>query len=111
MIKPTIVIKIDNHLDNQILIEILAGIEEESVLAEVVTEKSFKPAHLLAQEAAEASQLEVGIGICKSQAVLTTHKIRGKALLHTNTDYRTLGQNAARYVKGNSFTQMIGGEL
>ena len=55
MIKPTIVIKIDNHLDNQILIEILAGIEEESVLAEVVTEKSFKPAHLLAQEAAEAS--------------------------------------------------------
>ena len=109
MIKPTIVIKIDNHLDNQILIEILAGIEEESVLAEVVTEKSFKPAHLLAQEAAEASQLEVGI--CKSQAVLTTHKLRGKALLHTNTDYRTLGQNAARYVKGNSFTQMIGGEL
>ena len=53
----------------------------------------------------------MGIGICKSQAVLTTHKLRGKALFHTNTDYRTLGQNAASYVKGNSFTQMLAGEL
>ena len=38
MIKPTIVIKIDNHLDNQILKEFLDGIEDESVLAEVVNE-------------------------------------------------------------------------
>lgn len=107
MIRPTIVIKVyeDKEEINKedIAKEVLAGIEEEGVLYQVASTSVYKEAAILAQEAAEQSQLEVGIGICKKEVVLTVHKLRGKALLKTKSAYRELGQNAARYVKGNSF--------
>ena len=110
MIKPTIIIQISQSTQ-EVRDEIVAGIEEEGVLYEVVYEKTLQSACMLAQVAAQMSQLEVGIGIYGKEAILTTHKLSGQPLLHTNSEYRALGQNAARYVKGNSFTQMIGGEL
>lgn len=110
MIKPTIIIQI-SQTRPEVRDEILAGIEEEGVLCEVIDEKAPQSASVLAQAAAKMSQLEVGIGVSDQEAILTTHKLKGQALLTTYSDYRALGQNAARYVKGNSFTQMIGGEL
>lgn len=107
MIRPTIVIKVYENKEEinkeEIVKEVLAGIEEEGVLYQVIPTPIYKAGTILAQEAAEESQLEVGIGICKKEVVLTVHKLRGKALLETKSAYRELGQNAARYVKGNSF--------
>ena len=102
MIRPTIVIKVYEDKEH-VTKEVLAGIEEEGVLYQVIPTKSYKEVTTLAKEAAEVSQLEVGIGICRQEVVLTVHKLKGKSLLETKSDYRELGQNAARYVKGNSF--------
>lgn len=102
MIRPTIIIKAYEGKAG-IIKEVLAGIEEEGVLYKITSTKSRKSAAILAKEAAEESQLEVGIGIYEDQVVLTIHKLNGKALLETEVEYRKLGQNAARYVKGNSF--------
>lgn len=102
MIRPEIVIKVYEDKED-VTQEVLAGIEEEGVLYHVVPTSIYKEGTILAKEAAEESQLEVGIGICKREVVLTVHKLRGKVLLETKSDYRELGQNAARYVKGNSF--------
>lgn len=110
MIKPMIVISV-YKCEKTVLDELLAGIEEEGVLYEVRESQVRQEAMVLAREAAEISQLEVGIGVREDRAYLTISKLAGKPLLQTQTSYRELGQNAARYVKGNSFTQMIGGEL
>ncbi|MGL5675152.1 MAG: glycerol dehydratase reactivase beta/small subunit family protein [Cellulosilyticaceae bacterium] len=110
MIRPTIVIKVWN-VKKEIISEVLAGIEEEGVLSEVIEASVTSRAQEVAEEAARLSQLEVGIGIAEEEAILTIHKLKGTSLLRTQADYRMLGQNAARYVKGNSFTHMIGGEL
>ncbi|MEG0013830.1 MAG: glycerol dehydratase reactivase beta/small subunit family protein [Cellulosilyticaceae bacterium] len=102
MIRPEIVIKVYEDKED-VTQEVLAGIEEEGILYHVIPTNIHKEGVILAKEAAEESQLEVGIGICNEEVVLTVHKLRGKALLETKTQYRELGQNAARYVKGNSF--------
>lgn len=110
MIRPTIVIKVKQY-NQQVLDEVLAGIEEEGVLCEVIHTEIHHSPQILAKAAAEMSQLEVGIGIVDQEVYLTIHKLDGAPLLTTQVSYREIGHNAARYVKGNSFTQMIGGEL
>lgn len=113
MIKPTIVIQSDKDRNQEeVLSEILAGIEEEGVLYEVVykndyykekQEEIYSLATRLAKAAAESSQLEVGIGVYNKVALLTVHKLGGIPLLQTESEYRQMGHNAARYVKGMSF--------
>lgn len=113
MIKPTIVIQSDkDRSQEEVISEILAGIEEEGVLYEVIykngfykeeQEEVYSLATRLAKAAAESSQLEIGIGVYNKVALLTVHKLGGIPLLETESEYRQLGQNAARYVKGMSF--------
>lgn len=110
MIRPEIIVRIYQG-PQEILSEILAGIEEEGVLYQVIEDPVAQPARVLAEVSAQMSQLEVGIGIYKREVCLAIHALRGAPLLETQSAYRELGQNAARYVKGNRFTHMLGGEL
>ncbi len=99
MVKPEIIIEAYDA-DTHALKEILAGIEEEGVLCKVIYEETPKPEDVLGRTAAGRSQLEVGIGISRRKAVLYIKKMRDMPLLETESDFRSLGQNAARYVKG-----------
>ena len=106
--KPTIIIYTRNA-DESLLREVCAGIEEESVLFELVP-MSTGEAGRLSAEAAEASMLGAGIGICGREISL---HIRGMNV-HTGTDEKTslfhyhapdaetarnLGASSARVIK------------
>lgn len=108
MIRPEIIIQVHQG-EADVVSEILAGIEEEGVLCQVVEIPDARSVAQLATEGAQMSQLEVGIGVCKKEAFLTVAGLKGDVLFQTQCAYRQLGQNAARYVKGNRFTQMVGG--
>lgn len=110
MIRPEIIVRVYQSQE-KIISEVLAGIEEEGVLYQVMVDSSAHSASTLAALSAQMSQLEVGIGIFEREVCLTVHALRGEPLFKTYAAYRELGQNAARYVKGNRFTHMLGGEL
>ncbi|MDF2595218.1 MAG: hypothetical protein K0R69_1559 [Clostridia bacterium] len=105
MIRPEIIIKAYNP-DGVVLKEVLAGIEEEGVLYKVIHEESSDSAASLGQIASEMSQIEVGIGIHQNETTLYTKKIKNAPLFTTTLYYRQLGQNAARYVKGNPLIEI-----
>ena len=100
--KPSIIIKTYNP-DPKALREILAGIEEEGMLYSLGYENNNFDYYKLAKDAAVSSHVQVGIGINGKKAALCTHKTRDIILFDTDTDYRLIGQNGARYVKGNPF--------
>lgn len=100
MVRPEIIIKA-SHPDPDALKEICAGIEEEGVLYSVIHEQSSESEMILGSMASYMSQLEVGIGIRAQSVALYIKKIKHQPLFTTTTQYRSLGQNAARYVKGN----------
>ncbi|MGL4737035.1 MAG: glycerol dehydratase reactivase beta/small subunit family protein [Cellulosilyticaceae bacterium] len=110
MIRPEIIIQVYQG-KQEIVDEVLAGIEEEGVLYHVREVLDAQSAAVLAVEGAQMSQLEVGIGINQEEVFLTVQGLQGERLLQAQCAYRQLGQNAARYVKGNSFTQMVGGAV
>lgn len=101
-IKPTIMIKAHNP-NPKALKEILAGIEEEGMLYTLTEEQSQMSSHTLAREAANMSQLQVGIGLNDQTAALCVHKVMDILLFDTSVDFRLIGQNASKYVKGNPF--------
>jgi hypothetical protein len=95
-----------NKYGESFIKEVLAGIEEEGVLCEVMI-TSEESAENLAFEAASASILEVGIGIDKELVCVTLAKLpAGESLLKYRTEekqnLRLSGSNAARIVKGTS---------
>lgn len=100
--KPSIIIKTYDP-DPTALKEILAGIEEEGILYTLVEEARNLDCHRLAKESANLSKLQVGIGLNKDLAALYVYKTRDILLSDTDTNYRLIGQNGSRYVKGNPF--------
>lgn len=102
-IKPTIIIKTYNP-NPQALKEILAGIEEEGMLYTLLDEYIQRDSSILAREAANMSQVQVGIGLNDTTATLCVHKLIDILLFDTNTEFRMIGQNGSRYIKGNPFT-------
>lgn len=83
--------------------EILAGIEEEQVLAEIY-EKRAENLEELTIEAARESVIGVGIGVIGNQAALGCQSHRQTTVIYTSQEeMRRLGANAARYVKGIPF--------
>ncbi|WP_070001028.1 glycerol dehydratase reactivase beta/small subunit family protein [Cellulosilyticum sp. I15G10I2] len=105
MVRPEIIIKTYNP-DTKALKEMLAGIEEEGVLYKVIHEQMPKDQMTLGYIASQMSQLEVGIGIQADHAALYVKKIKDAPLFHTTAKHRKLGQNAARYVKGNPLIEI-----
>ncbi len=105
MIRPEIVI-LTNSPDKEALKELLAGIEEEGVLYRVVDEKLDESEKILGYKAANVSQIETGIGLYEKNAALYIQKVPEKPLLITFKAHRILGQNAARYVKGNPLIEI-----
>lgn len=99
MAKPMIMVMIKDAKPN-VLKELLAGIEEEGVLFEVIAENTLCSAYTLAEDGALRSGLELGIGVCGDKILLQPKKtlqIGPLALKHLTP--RQLGHNAARFVK------------
>lgn len=105
MIRPEIVILTYNP-DKEALKELLAGIEEEGVLYRVAFETLDESENVLGYKAASVSQIETGIGFYEKNAALYIQKVPEKPLLVTSKFHRILGQNAARYVKGNPLIEI-----
>lgn len=104
ILKPSIYIYISNT-SHDLLKEIEAGIEEEGCLYEVF-EKDSDNISKLAYEAANSSVLETGIALINNVAYLQLAKFPVGKYIFKATDsdeFRKLGVNAARAVKGKPF--------
>ncbi|GKX28170.1 glycerol dehydratase [Vallitalea longa] len=87
--------------------DILAGIEEEGLFSYCYETREFDPI-VTAYRAAESSLLGVGVSAVGNHVVLHVSNLKSdEPLLKMNitdlSDYRGLGSNAARYVKGIPF--------
>lgn len=100
--KPSIIVR-TYHPNPKALKEILAGIEEEGILYTLTHDENDIDCYTLAKDGANLSKVQVGIGLNKDLAALCVHKTHDILLSDTNTDYRLIGQNGSRYVKGNPF--------
>lgn len=100
--KPSIIVK-SYKPDPFALKELLAGIEEEGILYTHIEADKDLDCYKLARESANLSKLQVGIGLSRNLSALCVHKTRDILLFDTDQDYRLIGQNASRYVKGNPF--------
>jgi hypothetical protein len=92
---------------DEVIREILLGLEEEGIPAKV-SEKRIGLAGNLAKAAADGSALNVGIGASAAEVVVHHRDLplhRPLFLLpaekYSRTNLRCLGANAARLVKGN----------
>lgn len=88
-----------------ILDEITCGMEEEGVFFDILAPEVGASACESAQNGAQNSQLDVGIGIAKDGTTALHYQKMKKPLyqLEPNSalsDFRKLGNNAARLVKG-----------
>ena len=106
--KPAVYIY-ENNATAQILKEICAGLEEEGVLY-AISSKENVSTPTLAYAAANHSPLQVGIGITAHAAALHMRNCPAERPVFTleaahasPQDYRKLGTNAARAVKGGRF--------
>jgi len=103
-----------NGLSHQeVLTEILAGIEEEGMDTRVVQVFKSSDVAVIGKEAADLSGSGIGIGIqSKGTAiihqrdlqVLSNIELFPQAPLLTLAHYRQIGKNAAKYAKGESVT-------
>ncbi|MCL2572409.1 MAG: glycerol dehydratase reactivase beta/small subunit family protein [Defluviitaleaceae bacterium] len=83
--------------------EICAGLEEEGILYSIFS-KTSADVKTLAFDAANHSKLRVGIGIAVSTAALQIRNCPiDKPVFLIDSDYRALGTNAGRAVKGGVF--------
>lgn len=107
--RPSILIFAINP-DSKLLKEILAGIEEEGVLYDIIKE-SGKDLDTLAYEAAGESVLGAGIGILEHRLALTLRNMpKGNNVFQIEKPSlgqgRNLGANAARAVKRMPFKEL-----
>lgn len=105
MMRPEIIIRAFDP-GNKAIKELMAGIEEEGVLCKVIYEIFPESEEVLGQKAAHESQLEVGIGLHQDRSALYIQKIKNTPLFTTVLHHRRIGQNAARYVKGNPLIEI-----
>lgn len=104
MTKPTIHILYADGASEEVLRQIQFGMEEEGIPWEIAT-RSGVDASALAWEAAQASRLEVGVGLDAQSVVLHFSKLEAEQPLFqipARSDVglvRALGANAARLVK------------
>jgi hypothetical protein len=102
--RPTIRLRLNEHLADTHIAEVLHGIEEEGVPVEVSRHAELNPL-LLAHEASLESRLGIGIGISLDYVVVTTEKLPSACpylaaqLNRTAASDRAAGANAARLVK------------
>jgi propanediol dehydratase-reactivating factor small subunit len=104
--RPAVLVHRQRGAPPEVLREVCAGVEEEGVPAEVVDAPDGPTATALAHAAAQASRLEVGIGVDAAGATAVHH---GKlpadrpaatgAADATAADRRRIGRTAARVVK------------
>ncbi len=109
--KPRIVIKRAPQVADRLVKALCSGIEEE-MIPYALLEAAGGQARELAFSAAEASRLEVGLGITPQATALGYAKLPpGQPLFalehgqYTEEELRTLGANAARLVKGIPFKE------
>jgi hypothetical protein len=112
MIRPAIIVgarsqKVLTQQTEQ-LMQILAGIEEEGVLFQTYILNTPTNFYELGESLSQQSQLEVAIALDEIKAGFFILKLGEKCFQETSSDYRTLGQNAARYVKGNALKNLRG---
>jgi flavorubredoxin len=105
--KPAITILTYKPNENM-LKELLAGIEEEGVNFEVQDDE-YSNVKFLAEKASKLSKLEVGIAVLENQICVHVRNLpKDKYLfkIESKENARDVGYNAARYVKGNPFVQL-----
>ncbi|MCL2352535.1 MAG: hypothetical protein FWC55_08400 [Firmicutes bacterium] len=99
----------------EVLREIAAGVEEEGMIPRAVKVYKTSDVAFIGKEAAELSGSGVGVGLqSKGTAVihrkdlypLTNLELFPQAPLMTLAHYRQIGQNAARYAKGERVKPM-----
>ncbi len=106
----TIKVFISSLFNNEkVLLDIISGVEEESIPLEVEI-KEIDDGMLLAYEAALQSNLQVGIGIDSKGIVAVHYTSLDKETPLFKVDYnieskkiRAIGSNSARLVKGIPF--------
>lgn len=109
--RPSIRLRINDRVDVARIAEVLHGVEEEGVPAEVTTHAELNPL-VLAHEASLESRLGVGIGIGVDHIVITTEKLPPErpylaaVLNRSATSDRAAGANAARLVKRMPLSDM-----
>lgn len=99
-LKPYIVI---HHFknDEQVLKEIKAGIEEEGCLYFTVKSLVNRDSLSLSYEASKQSSLGLGIGVNGTSAKISVRQQLDPVYVVTeDNNPRTIGQNAARFIKG-----------
>lgn len=108
--KPTIVINIQEKMDEDQLQEIFFGIEEEEIPYLIIRNEGLSGLEA-AVNAAVQSKLSVGIGCSQDEIVVHHKNLKAEKYLFKISNYsskpsrlqRVLGSNAARLVKGNIF--------
>lgn len=109
--KPAILILLNSNLDEEILTEVLHGIEEEGIPFRIKKDTLNNPFDLAYQAALE-SNLSVGIGCSNNELILTQRSIsQDKCIMKikisdSNEHKRSFGVNSARLVKGNAFKDL-----
>lgn len=102
--RPSIFIYVSQP-NKSLLTEIVSGIEEEGVLYQIF-DKDGDDALTLAYDAANTSTLGIGIGLVNDFGVLQMQKLPIDAPIFkimNAEQFRNLGTNAARAVKGQPF--------
>lgn len=99
-LKPYIVINYSN-VNEQVLKEIKAGIEEEGCLYFTIKSEVNKDSLSLSYEASRQSSLGIGIGVNGTNAKVSVRQQLEPVYIETKDNQpRTIGQNAARFIKG-----------
>lgn len=110
MYKKPVISVVTNNPSDEVLKEILAGIEEEGVLFEVANSTKVSGEEL-AIDGSVMSALGVGIGIFEGTVCVQVSKLPpGNMLfsgcLEKGQNIRNMGANAARYIKGIPFKEV-----
>lgn len=96
---------------NEVLSELMAGIEEEGIVPRVIRVTRTSDVCFMAHDAAVLSGSGIGIGIQskgttvihqKDLEMLNNLELFPQAPLITRETYRAIGKNAAKYAKGES---------
>jgi hypothetical protein len=111
--RPTISLRVNTALSDGTVAEVLHGIEEEGIPAELTRHDELNPL-ALAHEASIESRLGIGIGISLDYVVVTTEKLPEERpylvtiLNKTPENDRAIGANAARIVKRMPLNDLLG---
>lgn len=110
--KPTIVVNLHQELSEEVLKEVLFGIEEEGIPYSIKRNEGLS-ALAAASAASMESKISVGIGCTQDEIVVHHKNLKPDTYLFKISRYdskpnelqRVLGSNAARLVKGNIFKE------